>query len=291
VRRTIYMLTSLSILLAAILACNTPGASTPTAEVAPTATSMIYIPPTEAATTAATAEPTALLPTFVFGGISMWLPESFGLVPAVHKPADPTQDANPYWILPERDEIYFDHYPLSNQQQLAQMMVIPVSGFPGYNDSAAEEVARLQQFLAQEQDPASIPASETIPQLSVLNAPQVFHSNVKYLDFQNGSGVRFMTMFAHDVSPITNASLYYCFQGLTSDGQYLVTAMLPIGHFMLPADGTMEPGAYEALSADYENYLKTTVDALNNADPAGWSPSPEYLDQIFQSVKIEGPGE
>jgi hypothetical protein len=280
------------ILSLAVLACSVPAEPQVEQATALPPAPTESIAATEAPTAIpAAAEPTEITPTFVFGGITMYVPEGWGLVAGIHKPADPTEDANPYWILPERDEILFDHYPMGNNQGLAQLFIIPVSGFPGYNDSAAAEIDRLKQILAEKPDPASLPVHDPLPQLSILSAPQVFHSNVAYVDFRSGTGLRFVTMFSHDVRLINNSDLYYTFQGLTSDGQYVVAAIFPITSSVLPPDATMELGAEEALANDYDNYLNTTLDKLNNADPAGWSPGLDYLDQIIGTLKIEGPGE
>ena len=47
------------------------------------------------------------------------------------------------------------------------------------------------------------------------------HSQVQYLDFKNGTGVRYLTQFDQGILPINNYELVYTYQGLTSDGKIL----------------------------------------------------------------------
>ena len=62
--------------------------------------------------------------------------------------------------------------------------------------------------------------------LPILNAAQVFHAQTKYLDFNDGSGVGFVTYYAQDVSPVTRDQIFYSFQGLTDNGKYYVGCFL-----------------------------------------------------------------
>lgn len=80
-------------------------------------------------------------------------------------------------------------------------------------------------------------AGEYLPFLPLFNAHQVMHTSLQYLDFKNGTGLRYLTWFSQGIMPINNYELIYTNQGLTSDGKYYVAAVLPVTHPNLPSDG------------------------------------------------------
>ena len=78
------------------------------------------------------------------------------------------------------------------------------------------------------------PANPTyIPVAPLINATQVFRAHTKYLDFNNGSGVRFLTYYSQGINPITNSDLFYTYQGLTSDGKYRISVYYPISSIVI----------------------------------------------------------
>ena len=97
---------------------------------------------------------------------------------------------------------------------------------------AAERVQAMQALLA----PKPAAPDQEIPVLPVYNAAQVFRAQVQYVNMQNGAGVRFVTMYSQGLMPATNKDVFYTYQGLTSDGAYWVSAILPVNAAFLPAD-------------------------------------------------------
>ena len=58
----------------------------------------------------------------------------------------------------------------------------------------------------------------------------------KLQPFVSGIGVRFLTEYAQYFVPVNNHDLFYTYQGLTNDGQYWISVILPINHPDLPAN-------------------------------------------------------
>lgn len=174
----------------------------------------------------------------------------------------------------------------ANFGRLPQINVYDAADFanisPGPN-GAAQEISNLQSLLTDR--PAD---PELIPFLPQANAVQVFRSQVKYLDFINGAGVSFLTYYAQDVYPITNQNIFYTFQGLTDDGRYYISATFPVQAPILPASYETSPAAadYEAFANDYENYLATTIEQLNNLPPTDFLPNLTLLDNLFQTLFV-----
>ena len=76
---------------------------------------------------------------------------------------------------------------------------------------------------------------------------------MRYLDFPS-DGVRFITRYAQDVSPVTNQSVFFTFQGLTSDGQHYVSLFWPVDTSSLP---NTDEEALEADEAWAQQYAPT----------------------------------
>ena len=151
------------------------------------------------------------------------------------------------------------------------------------SELARAEIETLQSLL-ETRPPA--PENE-IPLLPLINAAQVFHTQVKYLDFQNGRGVRFITQYSQDVAPVTNQNIFYSFQGLTQDGAYYVAAYFPIA-----ADGLsdeLEIEDWEAFNAGYQDYLSETVSHLDALSSHEFEPDLALPDSVIQSLVVDTP--
>ena len=102
-----------------------------------------------------------------------------------------------------------------------QIFIYPVQEMSAYENVG--NIAADLEALLQSQQPGRI-----LPYLPLYNAGQVMHAQVKFLDFQSGSGVRYLTQFDQALLPINNDELLYTYQGLTSDGRFYVAAVLPV---------------------------------------------------------------
>ena len=151
------------------------------------------------------------------------------------------------------------------------------------NEFAREEIAGLQALLTTR--PAA-PDNE-IPLLPLINAAQVFHTQVKYLDFQNGKGVRFITHYSQDMRPIMNENIFYTFQGLTHDGKYYVAVNVPISAAGLSNDSPTED--WQTFNERYQDYLRETVSRLDALSSNDFEPNLEVLDAVVKSLAINAP--
>ena len=127
-----------------------------------------------------------------------------------------------------------------------------------------------------------------LPFLPFFNAQQVFHSQVKYLSFKDGQGVRFLTQYDQAYLPINNYELFYTFQGLTSDGKLYVAAILPVTLPGLPADSTVSD---EMKAGDFVGkflkYLDEVTQQLNGQSASSFTPSLDALDSMLASLEAK----
>lgn len=114
------------------------------------------------------------------------------------------------------------------------------------------------------------------------------HVQTKYLDFQNGSGVGFVTYYAQDASPITADRIFYTFQGLTTDGKYYITVYHPVTTALLPTDANTALGgkSYDEWAKDYQAYLDKLVADLNGLNPAAYTPNLTLIENLIQSISV-----
>jgi hypothetical protein len=237
--------------------------------------------PTEVPTTVtslpATAIPTAgTLPeiTFDLGGIASGY--QIENVPAMS--AD--EDA-PYWaVLPAYTRITLTDYPVNGHME-PQIFVYPMNDLISVNQTTDGIVASLQTLI---QSPQEIPI---MPFMPVASDVQIMHPQIQYLDFKNGQGMRYLTEYSNGISPISNAGLIYTYQGITSDGQYYVAAVLPVNHPSLPADSTVTGNEPPTFRSNYQQYKTDTAQSLNIQAPATFAPDLTLLDAIMSSLEID----
>lgn len=293
-----------------LLGCNLPFTiSMKTAEPVADDTEVITeaAPATEAVTEAPVATATeAITPEPLngtelnLGGVYMVLPPCLAtgatgnLIAAV-----PYDEMNgPMEFYPAHRKISFQGYPLSGKfftvddpEKTGGLVVYPVAEYVAMNAAIGNRVSEMQNLLA-----AQPAAPEGIPLLPVFNAAQIYRMQVKYLDFQNGQGVRFLTVYGQYYAPVNNHDLFYAFQGLTTDGKYWVSAIMPINAAYLqdtaesvnvPAGGIAAPSFsdpnYEQNMAAYGVQI---TDKVNTTPDTDFTPTLDCLDEFFQSLSI-----
>jgi hypothetical protein len=205
------------------------------------------------------------------------------------QPANPGTDGGPYWeILPRHAEITLNGYPISGHQFQPQIFIYPVDEFTAMNESAGQVIADLEKLLENKPTEQQLDLtggtstpSLGIPFLPLQNAQQLIHAQMKYLDFQNGQGVRFVTQYDQYAAAINNHEVFYAFQGLTSDWRYYLAAILPVNLVSLPV-GNVLPSGMEPAS-----YYQNMYQQLDNAAPASYSPGLDKLDEMMASFEIK----
>lgn len=163
-----------------------------------------------------------------------------------------------------------------------QVRVYPAQDLKNLDPIVAQEIVALKTLLSvQAQE-----VKDTLPVLPIFNAQQVIHPQIKYLNFKNGQGVRFVTYYAQDVAPITNDGLFFTFQGLTSDEKYYVTVFWNLATDKLPKsyqDANISD--YTAWAKQYEPYVAATQKMLNELPDDAFTPNLVLLDQMIESLQ------
>lgn len=191
---------------------------------------------------------------------------------------------------PEHIVFSLDNYALPetccNPLNQPRIYVYPADQMSAQNPFAAPRIADLRTYLSN--PPADLmDQSEAIPFLPLFNAAQVYHTQVQFVDFQNGKGVRYLTQYAQSPMPVNNASIFYTFQGLTTDGAYYVAVTMPVTHPSLsahPEDAATTEG--DAFMTDAVNYINEKTQQLDAQSPNSFTPDLAALDAMLQSMLV-----
>ncbi len=187
----------------------------------------------------------------------------------------------PYWeILPQYTALTLSGYPITNHLMKPQIFIYPVAQLITTNEGAGKITNNLVDLLKSQQ------IGKELPFLPMLNASQVMTAQVKFMDFQNGQGVRYITQYDQAPLPINNYELIYTYQGLTNDGKYYVAAVLPVNLSSLPADPQITGQDPMDFINVFNTYLENTVNDLNQQDPGLFTPDLSLLDEMVKSIEI-----
>lgn len=165
-----------------------------------------------------------------------------------------------------------------------QVLVYKTEDWIKLDPSTAASVQALQTLLKEK--PATF--EKGIPVLPPIPAQQVFRVKPQYYNFQNGTGIGFVSYYAQDVSPVTANQIFYTYQGLTNDGKYYVAAFYPLTTALLPqkADAAFGGQSYDEWAKNYETYLAKLVQDLNGLNDAAYSPDLVLIQELAKSINV-----
>jgi hypothetical protein len=218
-------------------------------------------------------------------GLSFVLPTALGnqaniqLMPASGDPNDPT-----FMVRPEHRQVDLTAYPIADHFHDPQVWVFPVAEYEALADFMSDRVDRMEDLLAMRPNFDG----DWLPFLPAFNAGPLINARVEYLDFQNGSGVRYLTLYGQAYRVINNYELFYTFQGLTDDGQYWVCAILPIWQDNLPDDGDEVPGGdFESFAQNFQTYAAEQEANLEAVPSNSFAPDLDTLDAFIASFLVQ----
>ena len=189
-------------------------------------------------------------------------------------------------VTPKMDQFEFQGYGLNKTYPIGKIDVFSTQEYESLaGDRISKEINSLKKSLSVHPKDSSSP----LPMLPMVMAAEVFHSQVKYIKFQNGEGLRFVTQFASDVSPVTNDRIIYTFQGITSDGAYYINATFRENNGILAAnyDDFMKSQDFNKFNENYQSYMANTQEKLNQQPDDSFNPSLGSLDTMISSLKID----
>jgi hypothetical protein len=195
----------------------------------------------------------------------------------------PAQSGIDFIGAPAHTRLLLADYPVTPSFHKPQIRIFPVDSYRELNAEAVTRIDQLQDIL--QSKPAR--PEEPYPFLPVWNAGQTITVQFEYLEFENGSGIRYLTQYGQAAWPINNEDLFYTFQGLTADGAYYISAVLPVTHPDLPPNGDAYIGEeYEAFIESYTEYLEQVGQDLEDSTSNVFQPSLTALDEMLTTLSV-----
>jgi hypothetical protein len=271
-KRSLYFL---CLLAALMLACSLPSTATPTAP-----------PPAVTDTPAVTEAPTAIPANATCNQLSLFIDPALAsgseckTVPEASGP-----DLPAFGVNPEYTELTLQGYALADRFFTAHIDLFPVQRFSELvPDAVPQRVTALQALIG-----GGAPGAEALPLLPIFNAAQEFHAQYQVVPFAGGSGIRYLAQYAQFADPVNNHEMFYSYQGLTSDGKYWISAILPVSQPSLPANGDNPPGGQspEQFSNNFPAYIADLTTQLNSLAGESFSPLLPMLDALIASLQVQ----
>jgi hypothetical protein len=166
--------------------------------------------------------------------------------------------------------------------------VVEIQAYTSMSESADRIFPELRSVLANR----SAMALDCIPELPLAAffrqcSHQQLNANVEYVDFKNGTGMRFVTVYGiQDAAPISNEHLVYVYQGITNDKQCYVTASFRLSHEGLEDYAQIPRDVYRDTSGISLAEYFSEHEQLLNSQPDGYMPELERFDLIMRSVEV-----
>jgi len=117
----------------------------------------------------------------------------------------------------------------------------------------------------------------------MAGADRMIDAQAVLLPFQNGSGYRFLVFKKFDASSLSDTSMTYLYQGLTQDGQYIVSFITTVD---APFLADLITNQAFSTSEETANYKTLVNDRLNAADPNQFNPPLTTLDALSASIVV-----
>ncbi len=191
-------------------------------------------------------------------------------------------------LVPRHRSVRLYSYELAETFYGPEIMIFPLEDYKLASANAADTIAQVENFIAQKNAPDT---TAYLPFLPEPMAGQLFSANGSYLESEKSGGIRYLTQYGQDIWPITNYSLFYTYQGITSDGLYYISATFPVNHPLLPADSDEYFDStgldYAAFDEGYIDYITQIAAMIDQADDDQFTPSLEILDELIKSLEVE----
>jgi hypothetical protein len=140
--------------------------------------------------------------------------------------------------------------------------------------------------LAQFQTVEAVENFDQLPYIPVLPHGQLIRARAQYVETDEVQGIAYITYSNAAREPFMSNSFSYTFQGLSTDGQYYVSASMPLTTSLFPSElDSFDPAAFEA---EWPEYLADSIASLNDAAPEDFEPSLGVLDGLIETFAFAG---
>ncbi|MAS38303.1 MAG: hypothetical protein CL610_30175 [Anaerolineaceae bacterium] len=197
-------------------------------------------------------------------------------------PGDPVADAGPGFSDAAKTQFTFYDFgePVDSIFDTGGVRVYRMEDVVQYG-FLQEQVEQVEDLLDTRIDLAQ---QETLPFVPVLPHGQSLIARPQYVETGTVQGIGYITSVMAAQEPFSSSSFLYTFQGISNDGQYYVTAIVPLRTDLFPAEAIIaDPAQFQQ---QWPDYLAESIATLNNAAPADFAPSLDAINALVQSVQL-----
>lgn len=141
-------------------------------------------------------------------------------------------------------------------------------------------VGSLQALLSDRPD---LTTQTELPFPPLFIAKQGIQANAQYLDFPSGTGVRYLTIYVQEDKPPVEGSVFYTFQGITTDERYLVSAIFPVNTGLLQTE--IQNFEINDFNTSSEGFYTDLERLLNEGGDV--TPPLQVFDELIGSITVE----
>lgn len=152
-----------------------------------------------------------------------------------------------------------------------------------------EEVEQLQTLLAERPDLSQYArgiddlSAGTLPYIPVLPHGQILAARGQYIETKALQGIHYVMAIIAAQEPFSSQSFLYTFQGISTDAQHYVTVTFTLTTALFPENPVVDPAEFQT---QWPQYLTESIETLNAADAAAFTPDLSLTDALVQSISF-----
>jgi hypothetical protein len=176
--------------------------------------------------------------------------------------------------------------PLLYEQYPSQIRMYPVDYFEFIHP---QDYERIQNYwLRLQNEPDNVEQAMFLLQ---FGAGVLHSSHYARVEFEGGYGIRYIVQFAQNIAPLSGADMVYTFQGVSDDGKYYISALLPI---TIPSTLAYNEEIGDFYDHSYDEQLQINDDLrtlITETQGHEFFPTIDSLDGVIQSIRLDGFGQ
>ena len=191
-----------------------------------------------------------------------------------------SEEGAPWEISPKHYQIDFQGYPLQDTFWKPKMEIYPLERYQSLApDMVGPHLENLNSIVESKAEHIS-----SVTMLPFVNAGALFTARPMYFDeeFYTVRGYSVLTQFGQSFWPINNKDMFYTFQGVTSDGKYWISLVLPVTQQDLPPNGEYITNQdFEAFANGFQEYANKTTAQLEAVDEYTFTPDLTSFEMVI----------
>jgi len=197
------------------------------------------------------------------------------------------QGHTPDLDIPEHLRFIFDEIALSSvpDPREPQLLIFPIDDFRLLDSKRADTLLdALNELLIEK----PLDLNQQIQLMPQITGEAIAQIHARYLRFAHGEGVRFLTAYSDETGALHNESLFYTFQGLSSDKKFYISMFFPVEIQETLNTSEQDTSGEDSITAEdkQEEDPFDWVNLLEKMPDRSFSPNLNLLDSMIKSLEL-----